>query len=64
MDPDLHAKEGKDEDEEEEEEQEGDDGLHAGQQGHHQVPQARPVPGQQQWMVGNINFQLNSCKVG
>ena len=41
---DLHAEEGKDEDEEEEEEKEGEDGGDGVHEGHHQVPQARPVP--------------------
>ena len=41
----LHAEEGEDEDEEEEEEEEGHDGLHGGEQGDHQVPQGRPIPG-------------------
>jgi hypothetical protein len=43
-DKDLHAEESEYENEEEEKEKERDDGLHAGQQGHHQVTQARPVP--------------------
>ncbi len=41
---DLHSKKSEDEDEEEEEKEKGDDGLHAGQQRHHQVPQRGPVP--------------------
>ena len=40
----LHPEQGEDEDEEEEEEEEREDGGDGIHQGHHQVPQARPVP--------------------
>ena len=40
----LHAQQGEDEDEEEEEEEKGEDGGDGVHEGHHQVPQARPVP--------------------
>ncbi len=47
----LHAEEGEYEDEEEEQEEEGEDGAHGAEQGDHQVPQRRPVPNNQVFIL-------------
>jgi hypothetical protein len=52
----LHAEEGEYEDEEEEKEEKGEDGAHGAEQGDHQVPQGRPVPTDQVFILLHLTL--------